>query len=488
MDEELLVHPGWEKARDYQVTCAKQLASGKIRGLWHGAGLGKTVSSLLAMTLVNRWPVLVLTKAIGRHVWQRDALWALDPSIKVATMWAGSKRSKSGRHRDGTYSGLEAALEDAQIVVINYEVLKKRYQELRHVPWAGMVLDESHSVKQGFIPPLKYEDTGKQKWRTFEAALYLSRDVRKNGGFVWELSATPIRDRLRDLWGQLIIADPSTEWRWDWLIKYCGAHQGQYGYVTEGTDRAHLPELKAKLRRLFSVIRREDVADQMPSIQRDIRTVTGKISWRYLGGGVETAIDQAAVQKADHVVELALEYLAAGEKVVCVTNRKRLAGTLSGMVQKAAQKQVPPKWRRDMMVQMVTGDTPVKPRKSLLDDYQNHKGAAAIIATWDCMQESIDLHQSDGLIFCALPYTPYGLVQMEGRVARIGGKPCTIHYLVAENSIDVELKEKLLDKLATVEDYDADTQGASGAARAFTDRVDGDKVIEGLKNWLSTLE
>jgi superfamily II DNA or RNA helicase len=481
------VHPGWEKARPYQRDAAVALAAGKKRGLWHSTGVGKTISTLLAMALVDRWPVLVVTKAIGRHVWERDAKWALD-NISVSTMWAGSKRSKDGRHRDGTYSGLAAALEDGQIVVVNYEVLKTRYKELRNVAWAGLVLDEAHSVKQGYQPPLKYEDTGKAKWRTFEAALYLSRDVRRNGGYVWELTATPIRDRLRDLWGQLIIVDQSTLWRWDWLQKYCGAHPGQYGWVTEETNKANLPELKARLAQLFSVIKRSTVADQMPRIQRDVRTVNGKISWRYLGGGIETAIDQAAEQKAEHVVELALEYLGNGEKVVAVTNRKRLAGKLTGMIQEAARKNVPPKYRRDMMVQMVTGDTAVKPRRALLDAYQDHKGAACIIATADCMMESIDLHQSDGLIFCAIPYTPYALVQMEGRVARIGGKPCTIHYLVAENSIDVELKERLLSKLDTVERADADTQGAAGAVDAFNNRVNGDEVIAGLRDWLSSLE
>ena len=67
---------GWDRLFAWQREGAAALASGAVRGLWWGTGLGKTSTALAAIGLRERdGPALVVTRAIGREAWARDAGW-----------------------------------------------------------------------------------------------------------------------------------------------------------------------------------------------------------------------------------------------------------------------------------------------------------------------------------------------------------------------------------------------------------------------------
>ena len=93
-----------------------RLVAREAFGLWLAPGLGKTAAALAAFAHDPRTPVLILTRAIGRHVWARDAAWVLGPEWPVAVVWGGKRYSKAGVHRDGTFTDLGAALSAARIV------------------------------------------------------------------------------------------------------------------------------------------------------------------------------------------------------------------------------------------------------------------------------------------------------------------------------------------------------------------------------------
>jgi len=475
---------GWSRLRGYQQRAALRLARREAVGLWMAAGSGKTATALAAWAHDPRKPVLIVTRAIGRHVWPRDARWVLGEGEPVAVLWGGKSYSKTGVHRDGTYSSLERALEAAAIVVTNYEVLGARYSELVQVPWQYLILDEAHELKMGYTPAPKYRD-GSEKWRRYEYAKALAQVVRARKGLIWEVTATPVRDRRRDLYGQLAIVLPREVGSgWSWLHRFCDARPGQWGGL-DTTGESQTDELRAFLGAHFVAETRASIANELPPVQRDVRLVApDRDSYAYMGGGVEEAIARAAAAKAPVAIELALEYLAQGGKVAIVTPRRALAYSVYADLVKAIGTELPRKARGLVWHQVVTGEDEVRSRQKVANEYNSLSSYAALVATMDSVMTSIDLHQSDGLVFLSVPYTPYAVAQMEGRVGRVGGRPVTIHYLIAEGSIDERARELVLDKLEDVAALDADTQGAAGAGDALRMLGSEEAVLDELRRWL----
>jgi len=494
---------GWERLRSYQQRAALRLASGEHVGLWMSAGTGKSATALAALSHIGpgAFPALIVTRAIGRHAWPRDSRWALEEP--VSELWGGKAYSKSGVHRDGTFSSLEQALGAARMVVTNYEVLGARFDELRRIAWRTIIFDESHELKMGFSLPKKY-DTGQRKLRRFEYADRLATICHARGGRVWSLSATPVRDRIRDLWGQLRVTLPDAHplWlrgqaaeeaaargvlaRFEWLSYFCGGHMNEWGGF-DTTGAAHLDELKAYIGQRFTLETRQSIAAELPALQRDVRAVTPSARVGHLGGGVEEALARAAEAKAPFAVDLAMDYLGDCSRVVLVTGRRAANTELAAQVRGACNMELRHDLRARLWLQAVTGETDPITRARICAEFNSWPGPAVLVATMGSIGTSVDLHHAQGLIYCALPYTPHDLEQTEGRVGRLGGDPCTIHYLVAEGTVDEQIRMLVLDKLDAVQQVGADTQGEGGAHAAISGMIDEVEVLEGLNAWLAQL-
>lgn len=479
---------GWERLREYQKRGALELAEGSKVGLWFAAGLGKTSTVLAALWMADPWPwpALFITRAVGRHVFPRDARWVLGPDWAPGIMWAGKQRSKEGLHRDGTYTSFELALSERFGVVTNYDVLAPRLDELMSVLWRALILDEAHAIKGGHKPPSVRRD-GTKIPRRYDHVKTLANQVRRNGGIIWEITATPIRDRRRDLWAQLDVARPGVFGSsWYFMHQYCAAKENEWGGL-DTTGESNSEELRAKLKDHFIKLGRQEVADELPSLQRDVHVVTpDRKSTRFLGGGVERAIDRAADAKGPEAIDLALEYLSTGSKVVIATSRRRLAHELGSALAKATKRagQLSAHIREDMTLDVITGEIPAIARQRRLNNFNEQEDVGVVVATSDCMGESIDLHQVDAVIVVGLFDTAGKFEQFEGRFARLGGRPCVIHYLIAENTIDEKIFDLVLSKLRDVVELETDTGGSTGVLADLGAMHDEEEVLAELASWI----
>lgn len=478
---------GWPRLRGYQKDATRALASGDKLGLWMAGGTGKTCVSLAALHLrsLHGGPCLFVTRAIGRAVWPRDAKWVLGPDYMPAILRAGSTKGQHGLHEDGTYSSLDLALSRHPGVSINYELLEARYDELWRVPWRSITFDEAHQLKGGYLRQHKDRDNN-PIMRRYDYAKRLAMMAHSRGAPVWEATATPIRDRRRDLWSQLDIVQPGQWGRsaWDFLHEFCGAYIDEWGGLNS-TGESNTEELERLLSGIFVRLSREEVANELPKLQRDVREITPTFrDARAAGGSIEDAIERAARSKLEDALDLVADYLNGEGKVVVVVNRRRLAAMVGQAVSKMLE-DLPRPVREKTNVIVVDGSVDPVKRAAIVDAFNRQTTPGTLVAVTDSIGESIDLHLVDAAIVLSLPWTPGMLEQFEMRLARLGGKACTIHYLVAVGTIDEEVRNVLLDKLEDVMDLGADTQGADAIQRQLSGLDDEEHVLARLRSWLS---
>lgn len=461
------------------------------------AGSGKTLGSQVwACAAGENHRTVVCTKSAVRYQWRDQAERFTEASAIVI---------------DGQKPG---PLPTKGFVVIGYDVLPFWANEL--VRWRpdSVIFDESHRVKNpkrfdailskpsNVIPispdvaPQVEEVTFKLKGNHAAAAFMISRAARRR----LDTTATPIPDRVRDLWAQLDLVRPGEFGpfrgpigaRAGFVWRYCGARDGQFGGIDDRYS-SNLEELKDRLRSVthyvpFSVANRDlppkrrlvltiRVAEQnrAAAIAADIKAAAkvGDVKARK-AAIIEARLWEAASRKRKRIGELVRESIEGGQKVVIFTGRRRDCDDLEGEVREQwtkASKEAPRIW-------IGHGGHADSARRTMQKEYMAATGPAILIGTADAWGEGLDLQDSDRLLIAMLPYTPRGVIQTEGRVVRLGQRrPVEIVYLVAESSIDEHVAQILLRKLPAVEKA-TDVEEARGFAQELAGADDETLIAE----------
>lgn len=161
------------KLHDYQLRAVEHLHSHDRAALFLDMGLGKTASTLTALT-PDRLPALVTApKKVAERVWEAERKrWRPDLSMAVA---AGTPAKRAAALRSG-----------ADVVVIGRDNLG----DVRPGGWSTVVLDELSGFKT----------RGSQRWKA-------ARKLTKEARHVWGLTGTPSPNGYVDLWAQLALLD-----------------------------------------------------------------------------------------------------------------------------------------------------------------------------------------------------------------------------------------------------------------------------------------
>lgn len=441
-------------------------------------------------------PVLFVTKALGRHVFTRDARWVLGASFAPGVLWAGKALEArvhgtrtAGAGRRKTYTDLDLLLSERLGATTNYEILRTRLDELRQIPWRALILDEVHELRGGHKPARKRD--GSLFYLRYHLAKQLAQLVRARNGLVWSSTATPVFDRRKDLFAQLDVVWPGEFGSsWHFLNRFCDGHLNQWGGL-DAEGETHTEELQARLAGKFVILHRSDLADQLPPVTRDLRLVTVEShSYAHLGGGLETALDHAAELKLPFVLDLVAEYLTNQLKVVVVTTRRRLAYQLGlALSDPKFLRQLPRHVRDAVQFQVITRDIEAKRRIALIEEFNAREcGPAGLVASQGAIRESCDLQQTDGVIIGGLPWEPAALWQFEGRFTRLGGRPVTLHYLFVEGTVEETIQHLVVEKMAAIESLGTETQGDGGTRRTLSGELNSDEILRQLQAALLELD
>ena len=299
-------------------------------------------------------------------------------------------------------------------------------------------------------------------------------------------TATPIRDRTRDLWSQLDLVDPnawgnSTVWR----KRYSDMRPGTYGGMDD-RGASNLEELKARLnfvahilpyerthkmlppkRRVSMYISEEEQCEPLPGLRdqrRHSRTMSPSMRLE-----LELAISASKKRKA--IISLIADHLESDQKVTVFTGRRRDCEEIAKIVQSSLQ----PRYS-NCQVWTAHGEDSTVRRQEVMDEYMAASGPCVLVSTGHSMGEGVNLQDTDAALFVQLPVTPGQLRQWEGRFSRHGQKrPVIVYFVIAEGTVDERIASILIDKLPAVEDVAKDTElgsakeALSGVASDMTD-------------------
>lgn len=497
--------------------------------LHHPTGSGKTYEAIaIACAQPPMHPAIVvtLTSTVVQFTRQVE---------KYTHLHAYPLRSAvHARKRDrwdnlDTYLHWCASKDQRPIVVVGYETLTAFRDVLLALMPATLVIDESHRLKSWKrwmstplphpgVPPMLTDTVAQAEamapWLLAKAAYdTLVKEGVRRRGFVVEddvtgehsllepadnrtttaltlakaasrrvlTTATPIRDRVRDLYAQLTLCEPTGWGSWtDWSARYTDRRPLPYNANTWDTrGLSNATELTDRISSLVNTVPAAEVRKHLPGFRREtlyvetsqmvpltdkqrarFRRETLKARNRGASALVEVAIAEAAARCRKGLLDRIETHVDSGHKIVVFTVRKWLAKALEGHVRGRVRKRA--------MVLRGTGEDSQNARRDMLDAYVNHEGAAVLIGTGHAWGTSTDgLQCTHAAFFLGHPYEPGELDQWEGRFPRMGQtEAVVVYYVVGEGTVLETIAEKVIAKLPAIERV-ADSGALKGVAAAL---------------------
>ena len=388
-------------------------------------GLGKTAQAIGLIDEVHAAQVLIVCLASLKGNWANE----LD-------LWLESDLSY------GIATGKEWP--DTDIVIINYDILKKHRVKLQATRWSVIIVDECHYCKNP------------QAQRTKEV-------VALSGQYKVAMSGTPVVNKPADLHCILKWLDPK-RWRnrTQYLNRYCNPRMikvnGRNIWLYDGCTKGD--ELQKRLRSTVMVRRRKDlVLSQLPPKQRQIidldvsyPNLTKVRKWlcnlfggesRLLSddefraivsssaggidelpfGSISEIRREAGEAKVPAVIEHLRDAIDSSGKVVCFAHHRSVIDRIYEAFSEEAVK--------------LTGDTPVNRRQEAVAKFQIDPDISLFIGNIQAAGVGITLTSASHVVFAEASWVSGELIQAEDRCHRIGqNNNVLIQYLVVKDSID----------------------------------------------------
>ena len=401
-------------------------------------GLGKTRQAIVALRHVApAGPYLVVCPASVKRNWARE--------IHIAAPDASTHIVERGAEVPA----------QPEWVIVNYDLLSKHMDTLVRVPWAGLVFDEAHYLKNHTSARSKL-------------ARQLADQARTRGGpapVVYLLTGTPLTNRPRDLFVLLQLVGHSLGRSFlSFAKRYCAAEKNQYGWQTRGAS--NIEELTVQLHGVMLRRSKGQVLALPPKLRTwlpipvpkgtgvsDMRKVVdlligerdlapgSTIDERRLRGRLLHAVTRArqklAEVKVDATVDLVTGAVEQGEKVIVFSCFEEPMNKLARAFGESAV--------------VLTGKTPAEKRQALVDRFQNDENVRIFLANIIAGGIGTNLTAATQVVFNDLDWVPANHWQAEDRAYRIGQtRTVNVTYMVAADTIDDFVQGVLEKKSALV--------------------------------------
>jgi SNF2 family DNA or RNA helicase len=435
-------------------------------------GLGKTIQAIATIQAERLFPSLIVCPASLKWNWKIEfEKWLNDIKVKVL----------NGRNKKEDF--------DADVLIINYDVLQKNLEELLQREIKCVVFDEFHYTKSG-------------KAQRSKAAL----QIASKSEYVLGLTGTPVLNRPAELINPLKILRRLDEFGgfWKFATRYAGAFRGRFGIVMNGAE--NLDELNEKLRERCYIRRnKKDVLTELPDKQISeiyvdlsnrkeyeraeselvnylveqalkekefIESIKGLSEDEQLVAKHERAMSkEMKIRRAEHLVKIeALKQVSARGKLEAVTEWiDNFLESEEKLVVFATHKEIIQAITEKYKCKSITGETATEERQRIVEDFQENKETKLIVLNLKAGGVGLTLTQASNLIFVELGWTPADHQQAEDRIHRIGQKNvANIYYFLGKDSIDEYIYQVLQDKKQVV---NATTEGGEIEAEGILSKI-----------------
>lgn len=388
-------------------------------------GLGKTLQAIAYLELHPELrPAIVVCPASVKYVWQQEFAEATKDQKTIVLS------GKSG----GPLLG------DNNIIIINYDIVEARLEQLRAMSPKVVILDESHYIK----------DPSAKRTKAI-------RELCSNAPHIICLSGTPITNRPIEFFSTLNLIDPYLfPNRFKFALRYCNAQKNRWGWDMSGAS--NLEELNRILAKSIMIRRRkQDVLAELPSKTRvsvpleiDNKKEYQKIeenvvSWIWENEGLEAA---AKATKAEYLVQIEklkqasargklksairwiADFLDTGEKLILFCTHSEILDKIKKEFQEVSVR--------------LDGSTPQEHRPFLVEMFQKDEGCKLFIGNIKAAGVGLTLTAASNVAFLEFDWVPGVHLQAEDRAHRIGQKEnVSVYYLIGKETIDERLVSTL---------------------------------------------
>jgi superfamily II DNA or RNA helicase len=412
-------------------------------------GLGKTVEAIATLELRDAFPAIIVCPASLKENWRREL-------------------NKWLPHRVVNIVSGKTDIVNTDVNIVNYDILYKFVDAIKHLGLSGLVLDESHYVKNGSSKRTK-------------AAKDIASKVPKSGSLLL-LSGTPVTNRPSELVSQLEIMGMLSRFggKWAFLKRYTAAYHNGFGWDTNGAS--NLIELNTKLRQNCYIRRTKDeVLKELPEKSRNIVHLepSGKGQKEYISAEDDLVLflrenGYKSKDSSEHMARTqVLKRLAAWAKMDSVEE------WIDSFLESCDRKLVVFAHNVDVVDHLagkygglrVSGRDSLEERQHAVDSFQTDPKSRVIVLNLQAGGVGITLTAGSDVVFVQMGWTPGEHDQAEDRCHRIGQKNnVQVWYLLASGTIDEDIYHLVDSKRSVV---DAVTEG---------DEVEHQSLVKDLMN------
>lgn len=401
-------------------------------------GLGKT---LQAIGVINSDPtirrVLCVVKASIKINWERELTKWLTRDMSVGIANGGS-------------------LPNTDVVVINYDILKKHIDSIRTINWDLLIVDECHLIKN---PKAQRTVLVLGRWDRDPAKLVPAIPAKRR----IFMTGTPIVNKPIELFPLLKALDPFGlgKNRMTYAKRYCNAHINSYGYW-DYNGASNLDELQRKLRSTVMIRRlKSEVLKELPPKQHQVVVLptTDPALLAMLRDELQmhedtqsanlktrsTAFERMAklrhdtsVAKIPMCIEFIRDALDESDKIVVFAHHHDVVDALMTAF-------------ADIDAVKLTGETPMQARQEAIDRFQNDPACRLFVGNIQAAGAGITLTAAQHCIFVESDWAPGNMDQASDRLHRITQEGSVlVQYLILDDSLDAKMAVTISNKAGTI--------------------------------------
>jgi len=383
----------------------------------------------------------------------RTALIVCPASLKLNWQREWNKWNTKGSTVAVIQSG-QKAWPVADVVIVNYELLRKFRVQIRENKWDVLIVDEAHYLKNPKAGRT-VEVLGCTAWKERAEIKPIQAGRRLF------LTGTPIVNRPKELWPLLNSLAPGFEKNFmAYARKYCNAFQTRFGWDFSGAS--NLDDLQERLRATCMVRRlKADVLKELPPKRRQVLVLESDgledilekekqayddYSQTIKDGDFETPAfaemslvrKAVAIAKIPFIVDHINEVLEEEDKLCVFVHHNEVVDALRNAFGDSAV--------------AIDGRTSNEDRQAAVDKFQTDQTCKVFIGTIRAAGVGITLTASSTVIFGELDWVPGNVTQAEDRCHRIGQQDTVfVRHLVLEGSLDERMAQIIIDKQEVID-------------------------------------